>query len=419
MKFIFSSWFSVSILIALIIFVPYNVSYFTLKPFDFWIFILLIFNINHIKIPNNSLVKIILGIAFLSVFSTFLQALKDSQTLDLVYFSNFYRYFRLILIMVLINSLSLNNSKISQLIKSYFYLGAIIVLICIFQIFSISPFADIFNNIYNNENLTSGIIGYDVVDRFGGIMANPNSMAVLLTSFAGVAITSLTHKKRRNILSIAGNVVFYVLVLIIVAVFTASRTSVLILLLMTLIWLLTSEFRRSLYLFLIFPALFILISSKIDLTQYENLDRVFNLFESRTTSGELGDVIELTGRENLWNERLSVFFAKGHDLAIIFGMGFTSLYYDFADNGLITFFINLGIVGLIYKLFLYYITIRLLYFLFTNRRIYSCMAVSLILLSLILFEVSAETIDHIKLGPLFFAFIQIGFQLEINKLNVE
>ncbi len=153
---------------------------------------------------------------------------------------------------------------------------------------------------------------------------------------------------------------------------------------------------------------------KINFDEFENLNRVFFLFESKSVEGKESDLLELTGREDLWKERLHVFNNNGHDLSLLFGMGFTKIYYDYADNGLLTYFINFGLVGLLLKFFLYFLIYKLLVFFIKKSRINFGISISFILISLLLYEFSAETLDHIKLGPILLIFIQLGFQTQNN-----
>lgn len=416
MKFIFSSWFSISVLIALILFIPYKVSILTFKPYDFWIFFLLVYNSNKILIPRGNLAKILLIISFLSVISTYLQASKDSLYFDLVFFSHFYRYFRLILILAIVKTLVRDSYSITKVVNSFYLLGFVTILISIIQIINIAPLANFFNNLYVDEEITSSLVGYGLLERFGGIMGNPNSMAILLSSFGGVAIAKITYLRNR-IFSKVFSISYFISIFIIVVIFTSSRTSVIVLLIMLSIWLYIVKLKKSIYFVTLLLIPLIFISSKENFDDYENLNRVYFLFENKTSEGNEADIVELTGRENLWQDRIDVFFKKGHDLSLFVGMGFTKLYYDYADNGLLSFFINLGIIGLLLKILFYVIILKLIYYFFKSNTDYIKLSTGLIITALFLFEFSAETIDHIKIGPLFILFLQLGFQINEKSIS--
>lgn len=406
MKFLLGTWFSISVLIVLILFIPYEVSFLTFKPFDFWLFTVLIYNAKKIILPKGILINILFAISFLSVLSTFLQALKDSLTFDLVFFSNFYRYFRLIIIMTVVKSLVKDANTTKKIINSYFVIGLITILISIIQIFDIAPLAILFNYLYDDKETFSSFKEYGKLDRFGGIMGNANSMGIVLSSFGAAAITKFTYLKS----SFANRVLFilyFISIFIIVVFFTSSRTSVLVLLIILLIWLLTARFRNSLITLIILLIPLIFLVSNIDFYDYQNLNRVLYLFETKTAQGNEGNIAEIFGRDQLWKGRLDVFFNKGHNLSLFFGMGYTGLYYDYADNGLLTYFINLGIIGLILKIFILLFLAKVLYGALFECNDYWRKSVAIITVSLILFEASAEAMDHIKIGPLLFIFIQI------------
>ena len=411
MKFLLNSWFSISVLITLILFIPYEVSFLTFKPFDFWLFAVLIYNANKIILPKGNLVKILLSISFLSVLSTSLQASKDSLIFDFVFFSHFYRYFRLILIITVVKLLVTDAYSISEVIKSFYVIGSVTILISIIQILDIAPISIFFNNLFVDKELISSLTGYGIVERFGGIMGNPNAMGILLCSFGGIAITKLTYSKSR-IYSRVFSVIYFISILIIVAVFTSSRTSVLILLILISIVFLSIGFRKSFYVAMFSLISLIFISSIFNYDVYENLYRLIYLMEFKTIEGDEASFVELTGRNFLWQDRLDVFFTKGHNLVLFFGMGFTKIYYDYSDNGLLTFFINFGLLGLMLKIVLYILILKLLYYFYKRDTDFIKMSVGLILISLFLFEFSSETFDHIKLGPIFFLFLQMGLQIK-------
>jgi O-antigen ligase len=416
MKFLLSSWFSISVLIALILFIPYEVSFITFKPFDFWLLAVLIYNANKIILQRSNLGNIILAIAFLSVISTFLQASKDSVQFDLVFFSNFYRYFRLVLIIIVVKSIIKDAYSMTKIIYSFYFIGFATIIISIVQILDIAPLSIFFNNLYIEDDLISSLVGYGILERFGGILGNPNAMGILLCSFSGIALAKLMYLKSK-IWSRVLSTSYFISILIIVAVYTSSRTSVLVLLFMITIVLYNTGLKRSFYFAMVLLIPFIFIASKINFDDYENLNRVLFLFESKTSQGNEGSIAEITGRDQLWQDRLDVFFTKGHDLALFFGMGFTKNYYDYADNGLLTYFINFGLLGLILKIALYVMILKLIYYYFKSDTNYIKMSVVLILTSLILFEFSSETIEHIKLGPLFIVFLQIGLQMKEKSIT--
>jgi hypothetical protein len=416
MKFLLSSWFSISVLIALIIFIPYKASIFTFKPLDFWLILVLIYNANKIILPRNHLGDILLAISFLSVISTFLQASKDFVPFNLVFFSHFYRYFRLVLIMVMVKSLLKDAYSMTKVISSYYVIGFATILMSFIQTLDIAPFSNFFNDLYVDKDITYSLVGYGILERFGGIMGNPNSMAILLCSFGGIAIAKLAYLKSiiwSRVLSIS----YFISIFIIVAVYTSSRTSVVALLLMLVIALLKTSLKQAFYFAMVLLIPFIFITSKINFEDYENINRVLFLFETKTSQGDEGNIAEITGRDELWQDRVDVFFEKGHDLALFFGMGYTKIYKDYSDNGLLTYFVNFGLFGLILKIVLYVMFLKLIYYLFRSNVDYMRMSVGLMITSLLLFEISAETIDHIKLGLLFILFVQMGIQIKDKSMT--
>jgi len=253
------------------------------------------------------------------------------------------------------------------------------------------------------------------VDRLAGVMGNPNITAMLL-------VTTLTYPLLR--IGIGGSILIkrilysiYILATIyVLLVLTGSRTSIFILLIVfSFILIATSRQLKEVLLYLILT----LIMTGTGLYLYQrfksNIEvqgRITESVQGKNFQFSAKGIAEWTGRDEMWQDRLNTFNREGNQLAILLGLGYTKVYEDYADNGLLTTFINDGLTGLILKLFLFYFFIKYGFFRSIGYYIhfkidYFNLAFMLSALSLLLMESTIEITQHYKLGQLFYFFLSI------------
>lgn len=432
-KFFFNSWFSLAVFVVLVIFVPYRVSFLSLKPSDFWLFAVLFYQYNSgnnfsIQFKGRKLLVrfgIILGIT--AVLGTFLQAFSDGTPINAAFISHFYRFFRFFLIFKFVENIVLSNSfTVSEkFLKTYTWIGGVVFLMSFIEYFYIQPYSSIILGLYYvapEETLTSYL---HEIGRLSGVMGNPNATAITILSFLIFPSILLIQKQSSFMVKLI-SISFVFTGIYILLIMTASRTAILLSLLLITILLSLSFTKISFFtrLALISISSLVILYFVVDAFQisFELSDRVLNLAQGRNTLGEKAGVIEIMGREFLWKDRIDNFQENGHFLSVITGMGYTKIYKDYADNGLFSSFLNLGLVGLSLRIMIYILVVKLVFkygirIFRQDEQQVSIVAFSMIAFFFLAWEITAETVEHIKVGQLFFLFVSLGAVSVARYLN--
>lgn len=145
-------------------------------------------------------------------------------------------------------------------------------------------------------------------------------------------------------------------------------------------------------------------------------ERILNVFSGEMSGGNkinysIKGFGEITGRSELWNNRIKTFSKHGNPISIIFGLGYTKIYEDYSDDGFLGSFINNGISGLLLKLYLFYLVIILGIkngiYLFRRNNNYIIISLVLIVTIFLMSEITMDTVERLKLGQLFYLFISL------------
>jgi hypothetical protein len=435
-KTLFNSWFSLAVFVVLIILVPYKVSFFTFKPSDFWLIAALFYqyssgNNRKIQFKGRKLLVsfgIVLGVT--AVIATFLQAYSDVNPLKLSFFSHFFRFFRFYLIYKFVENIILSNtaSFSRKFLNAYTWIGGVVFLLSFLEYLGVQPFSNIILGLYYVADDERLLLYLQEIQRLSGVMGNANATAITVLSFLIYPSVNLILRKSSVKVNII-NILYVLTGTYIILIMTSSRTSILMTLLMFLFLIFMSiRNKKSIIrlasvtlLFLI--TIFILINT-LDLS-FELSDRVTYLIEGRNTRGEKSNISEIMGREELWQDRIDGFIQHGHSLSVFTGMGYTKVYKDYADNGLLSSFLNLGLIGLISRIMLYYLVISFVFkysikMFSKSEHYWAALTFSLIALLLLAWEITSDSVEHIKIGQLLFMFISIsGVVIAKSRLSLK
>jgi hypothetical protein len=431
-KIIFNSWLSLVIFMALVIFVPYRVSFFTFKYSDFWLVMCLFYQYYNgwsafIPFNGRNFLKnfgLVMGIT--AVIGTMMQALKDGTPVSLDFLSHFYRFIRYLLIFKFVENILMAAKpvEIPKILNGYTLIGSVVLLFSFIEYNHIQPFSTTILSwyyIYEPEMLSEYLLQ---INRLSGIMGNPNATAIFITTTLIYPVFSLI-KKPENLHTKIFFIIYILLGAYVIVVMTASRSSIIFLTFIVIYSIFISF--SSLYMAVrnilmiaisILVLLFVLNTYQVNI---EFSDRVKYLAEGKDSRGKKTGMLELTGRDKLWQDRIETFKTNADTFTLFFGMGYTKKYSDYADNGLLGSFLNLGFIGFIFRLLLYVITIKLLFNysfkIFKGTRSVNALILSLVSFIFLAWELTADTVEHIKIGQLFFLFISAGFVLVSKKMN--
>jgi hypothetical protein len=295
-------------------------------------------------------------------------------------------------------------------------MGLGVIILSFLEFYEIMPYKLIIMDLYfyNSDMIPEYLIK---VERLAGVMGNANATAILLVSTMPYTLLIIGNANSRLIKKILC-IMYLFVVLYVLVVMTASRTSIFVSLLI-LVLILFAASRRLKEAFLAVSIMIILTATGIYLYhRFESeiivQDRITKTFQGKEDFQLSAEgVAKWANRNEMWQERFKTFQNEGNQLAILLGLGYTKAYKDFADNGLISTFINDGLTGLILKLFLFYIFIKfglmraIRYF----RRFeidFPCLAFSISAFSLLLWELTGDLTEHYKLGQLFYLFLSIA-----------
>jgi hypothetical protein len=421
----YNSWISLTVFVALIIFTPYKISFLSFKVSDFWLGLCLV--LQHINgfnrkldVRNRGFLKNFgLWMGLIALAGTVFQALQDDTPLNPIFLSEFYRFFRYFLIFKFVENIVARSSDrdLIKYLSFYTVLGAITIVFAFLEFYSAGVFQKMILNFYY---VVPDQTFDEYIKEFGrllGVMGNSNTTAIYLTSTIVFPVFSLVIR-RTHMLNKLLFVLYVLLALYVVIFLTSSRTSIVISMFL-LVFLIVLSFSqvRIFFRFLFVMTLSVAVGMYFFI-QYNSdvvvADRVAYFFEGRSTQGEKVGLIESMGRNELWKSRYTTFVNHAHPFAILTGMGYTKVYEDYSDNGMLSAFFNGGLLSLSLRLILYFITIRygLLaafsrYWRANNQTLGLILAtVSIVFLS---WEFTADCIEHVKIGQIFYLFFSATF----------
>jgi hypothetical protein len=197
---------------------------------------------------------------------------------------------------------------------------------------------------------------------------------------------------------------------------TGSRTAIFISLLIPAIIIITKLRRLKDLLFVVVLILLVTAAGVYLFQRFKSeiiiQDRITEALRGENFKTSFEGIGKWVNRYELWQDRFKTFKSEGNQLSILLGLGYNETYEAYADNGLISAFINNGITGLLLKLFLFYIffTSGFLKALRNYHRYeidISYLAVALSAFVLLLWELTADLTEHYKLGQLFYLLLSI------------
>jgi len=430
----YNSWIALIVFVALIIFIPYKVSFLSFKVSDFWLVLCLVlqhangFN-RKLDFRNRGFLKNFgLWMGLIALAGTLFQALQDETPLNPVFLNDFYRFFRYFLIFKFVENIisGSNGRDLVRYLSWYTVLGAIAVVFAFLEFYSVGVFQNMILNFYY---VVPDQTFDEYIKEFGrllGVMGNSNTTAIYLTSTMVFPAFSLVTR-RTHLLNKLLFVLYLLLTLYVVIFMTASRTSIVISIFLFIFLVVLSFSRIKIFFRFLFVVTLSVILGIYYFIQYDSdvviADRVVYFFEGRSTQGEKVGFIESLGRNELWKNRYNIFVHHAHPLAILTGMGYTKVYKDYSDNGMLSAFFNGGLLSLSLRLILYFIAIRygLLaafsrYWRSNNQSLGLILAtVSIVFLS---WELTADSIEHVKIGQIFYLFFSATFIIACKQKRI-
>ena len=432
----FISYKALEIFIFIVIFQPKDWTFLAVRPSDLWLIFCLFqqdYNgysqILSFKGRNFILYYgLIMGI--IAIVGTTAQTFYDSRPFQLVFFFHIYRFFRFVLIFKLIENVVLYNGliKIENFFKAYLIIGSIIVILSFFEFYAIQPYQKILINLYYQLPLYT-ISDYIIkVERLSGILGNSNATAVLLTTLMMHPIIFLFTPNNNLFKKILYSAFIFVSLFIILTM-SGSRTAVLSVIAAVIIFVLSSQSRIRMILLPIFITFFLFYISYSIYGKYlpniEYQERILNVFMAKNSEGNkinssVNGLEKITGRSELWNNRIKTFSEHGNPTSLFWGLGYTKIYEDYSDDGFLSSFINNGISGLFLKLYLFYLIfilgVKNGIYLFRKNNIYMVIPLVLIVTIFLMSEITMDIMENYKLGQVFYLFTSL---LILNNIKVK
>ena len=417
----YCSWIALIVFVLLLIFQPSKMTFYALRPSDGWLIICLFFqyfNGYNVIIPfrNRFLVKNFgLFIGIIAIIATLIQASYANIPLDISFIFNFYRLLRFLLIFKFVENILFDFTRddAEKFMRAYTLMGLIILVLSFLEFYGIQPFKQILMDLYY-ERPDYELDDYlSQVDRLAGVMGNPNTTALIILTTLTYPLLKIGSK---GIPFIFRLIYFaYILAAVYVLfVMTGSRSSILTLFLIFAFVLFSSISRLKELLLAVMLSGLLMATGYFLYKQFKSEVRI----QDRVTESISGADFQLsvkgiavwTGRYELWQRRFNTFHREGNQLAVLIGLGYTKPDEDYADNGLISTFLNNGLIGLLLKLLLFFTFIiygfwgAIRYFQHKEIDI-PFLAISLSTFALLLWELTADLTDHYKLGQLFYLFL--------------
>lgn len=422
-KSVYRSWLALAIFVIILIFQPTRATFYAIRPSDIWLLICLFLQIKNgyitfIPIRNSFIVRnygLLMGV--LAIIATLIQASYANLSLNISVVFHFFRFLRFLLIFKFIENIvfDLSRENVRKFWNTFTVLGLAIIILSFFEYYDIQPFKPIIMNQYYDVPESTFESSLIQLERLVGVMGNANATAIFLVCTLPYPLlrigTEGTHILRKIFYIAYIFAVVYVLI-----VMSGSRTAIFVSLLVFIIFVISSV-RRFKDLLLVILLTCLLTATGVYLYQRFKSeiiiqDRVTESFRGMDFQFTVKGVGEWANRYEMWHDRFNTFKSEGNQLSILLGLGYTGAYQDYSDNGLVSALVNNGIMGLILKLFLFYIFIRfgLLSSISHYRRLeieYSYLVFAICTFALLLWEFTADLTEHYKLGQLFYMFLSI------------
>lgn len=422
-----NSWKMVAIMLLLVTFQPNGLTLFSLRISDFFMFYILLFQKTENKFFKNNLKEynfirffgITMGIV--ALIATLLENSIFESTINFKGLAQTYRWFKYTMIFIIISNVKFTTKNYESIIRYY------VIALLAFTPIIYAEFYDFYNarsivgavyyssfsgklgNTYYQRDINDYVYEFDNEDtsrtyRAIGFAGNTNAVAIFYALGSCLLVPLILFSKRSFQVYISIGIYFLFISTILIAF--GSRTAIVAVLNGLIVGLLyfvskRNDFKRIFFFTIIIYGVFMFLNSR-DLIQ----ERIFETIDDYNKTG--GDIFKTSGRDGLWEERINNFNRYGHSLAAVVGMGYTPWLENYADNGYLSSFLNRGIIGAVYHI-AFFILILIKFRLVNKYLKISLVPISLFLalLSLIYFEFSAEMIEDIRIGQVFFVLVSL------------
>lgn len=431
-RYLLNPWTLVSIFILILVFQPSNLTFHAVRPSDLWLWMCLFVQYNNktkkkTKIIGTSFIgRYGLYMGALAIFSTLVQAIYAGIELEYSFLFHFYRFFRYVLIFIFIKNVfcSSDSAGLEKLLKFYSIMGCVVVFFGFLEYRAIQPFQMILVGLYSEVSLSTleDYLGGFV--RLFGVFGNPNATAIfIITTVVSPLFYALLLGKSWKYKLV--NTLFVFVSLYALVVMLGSRTALLAFVaVFLLIGVASLNSAKNTFIFglsvLLFCGLVYFSYGKYQ-EEFVVQDRILTaILDSKNQLTTFGGIAVWTGRNELWTDRLQVLDEKGSFLAPIIGLGYTKKYKDYADNGLLSAYINNGLIGLFLKLVLYYYSIvyvfaRIIKGYRDNKYGIPELSSGLIVFVLMFWDLTADMTEHYKIGQLFYVFLSISILMSCTR----
>jgi hypothetical protein len=398
-------------------------TFYAIRPADFWLLLCLFlqyFNgYNYVlSFQNRFPVKYYgLFIGILAIVATLVQAAYSNISLQPSFIFAFYRFFRFLLIFKFAENIlkGFSSDDARKFWRVYTFMGIFIIMLSFLEFYSIEPFKNIIMNLYYERPDAEREEYLIQVDRLAGVMGNPNTTALLILTTLIYPLIRLISKK----VSLISRIFYigYILAAVYVLfVMTGSRSSIFTLVVILAVVIYSKISKLEELLLVIVLTLLLTVTGFLLYKQFKSeiiiQDRVTGTIQGENFEFSLKGIAKWSGRYDLWQHRFNTFKLEGNQLAILIGIGYTTQNEDYADNGFISTLLNNGIIGLLFKLLLFYIFLsrglfRALRHYRRNEIDSPYIIFAFSAFALLIWEMTADLTDHYRLGQLFFLFLSI------------
>ena len=420
---LYNSWIALALFVFILIFQPNKATFYAMRPSDGWLLFCLINQYRNgcnIAIPfkNRLFIRNFgLYLGALAIVATLIQASYAYLTFNISFVFHFYRFLRFLLIFKFVENIFSNFSSddANKFWRIFTFMGIIALILSFLEFFGIQPYKQIIiDNYYAapEETLDEYIIN---VERLAGLMGSANHSAIFLVTTLIYPLLKIVNDDTPTINKTIFTVYVFAIIYVLV-IMSASRAAIFISLLM-LVFILIAATRRLKEALSVLVMILLLTISGIYLHHRFGSEIII---QDRITEAMRGEKFELstegigkwTGRNELWKDRFNTFQREGNPISVLIGLGYTKAYEDYYDNGIIGTFMNNGLIGLILKLFLFYVFIKFGFFrairFYREKEIdLSYLVFAFGALTLLFYESTGDMTDHYKLGQLFYLFLSV------------
>ncbi len=425
----YNTWKFIAFFIFVVFFQPTNVAFYAFRFSDLLLFLALMFqaktqlrdttNFKEYKVLYN------LGIAMGSIafISTLFEYLYLAAPIKPQIFAHFYRWFRFTLILMVVNNITMTKEDYEKLIRFF------VIMLIVYLPFVYFEFYDLFNVKYFIVNTYLPVLGGGIVAsdeyiysferevftyRAVGFTGNANMSAILYAMVSSILFANIMYSKK--LMTTIFSLVFLFGSLISIFTVFGSRTAIVVFVFNTLLFLYLNQKDKtkvtfkgiSIIVATVFLFVFLLAA---DLIQGRIISTVEEYDDTKS-------VTAVAGRDEFWQSRIDDFVKYANPASIFVGLGYTKIIEDFADNGFLGTFLNLGLIGLYFHLgFIFIILKQFRHVKVVSKWVTHPLIFFMILTSSIYFESTADPLENFKYAQ-FYVLMAVLLFKSLNELGV-